>query len=126
MQLIGTLGFSIALPFLVFLVADFGGAAWTFGVLGATYSTAQLFGAPILGRWSDRFGRRPVLVISQIGTLLAWVIFAVALLLPLRSWGSLAGATLSLPLLLLDGDADLGGFRTWRTGHLLGFSEQPR
>ncbi len=108
-QLIGTLGFSIALPFLVFLVDDFGGVAWTFGLLGAAYSAAQLVGAPILGRWSDRAGRRPVLLVSQVGTLVAWLIFAVALLLPLRSWGTVGGATLSLPLALVFGARILDG-----------------
>ena len=46
---IGTLGFSIVLPFLVFLVRDFGGNAIIYGVLGATYSAFQLIGAPLLG-----------------------------------------------------------------------------
>ncbi len=55
---VGTLGFSIVLPFLVFLVIKWGGNALIYGLLGATYSAFQLIGAPILGRWSDRYGRR--------------------------------------------------------------------
>ncbi len=55
---VGTLGFSIVLPFLVFLVTKWGGNALIYGLLGATYSVFQLIGAPILGRWSDRYGRR--------------------------------------------------------------------
>jgi MFS transporter, DHA1 family, tetracycline resistance protein len=43
---IGTLGFSIVLPFLVFLVRDFGGNAIAYGILGAIYSAFQLIGAP--------------------------------------------------------------------------------
>jgi len=54
---VGTLGFSIVLPFLVFLVKDFGGNAIVFGILSATYPTFQLIGAPILGRWSDTYYR---------------------------------------------------------------------
>jgi DHA1 family tetracycline resistance protein-like MFS transporter len=55
---IGTLGFSIVLPFLVFLVEDFGGNAIVFGILSAIYPAFQLIGAPILGKWSDTYGRK--------------------------------------------------------------------
>ena len=79
---IGTLGYSIILPFLIVLVKKFGGNEIIYGALGATYSLFQLIGAPILGRWSDRVGRRRILLLSQAGTFLAWVIFLVALLIP--------------------------------------------
>ncbi len=62
---IGTLGFSIVLPFLVFLVTRWGGNAFIYGIMGATYSLFQLLGAPILGRWSDRYGRRKILFRHQ-------------------------------------------------------------
>ena len=100
-HLFGTLGFSLAIPFLVFIVDDLGGAAWTYGLLGATYSAFQLVGAPVLGRWSDRAGRRPVLVASQAGTLAAWLLFLVALSLPVLGIVRIAGATLTVPLLLV-------------------------
>ena len=77
---VGTLGFSIVLPFLVFLVTRWGGNALIYGIMGATYSFFQLIGAPILGRWSDTYGRRKILLLSQLGTLLSWIVFVTALL----------------------------------------------
>ena len=79
---IGTLGFSIVLPFLVTLVNGLGGNALVYGVMGATYSGFQLVGAPILGAWSDVYGRRRILLLSQLGTLASWVIFLVGLFVP--------------------------------------------
>lgn len=79
---VATLGFSIVLPSLVFLVVRFGGNALVFGLMGATYSFFQLLGAPILGRWSDRFGRRRILLLSELGTLVSWTIFLAAITLP--------------------------------------------
>ena len=79
---IGTIGFSLVLPFLVFLVTDWGGNAFVYGLAGATYSSFQLVGAPILGRWSDRYGRRNILLLSQAGTLVSWLVFLVAFALP--------------------------------------------
>lgn len=103
---IGTLGYSIVMPFLIYLVVSFGGNAVIYGVLGATYSAFQLIGAPLLGKYSDIYGRKPILLLSQIGTLLAWVLFLIALLLPnlhlLEIESSWAGQfTLSLPLVVL-------------------------
>ena len=103
---IGTLGYSIILPFLVILVVRFGGNEVIYGLLGATYSFFQLLGAPILGNWSDRFGRKRILLLSQVGTFLAWVLFAVALVLPntplLRIESSMLGfTTLTMPLAVL-------------------------
>ncbi|MFB3057553.1 MAG: MFS transporter [Ignavibacteriaceae bacterium] len=79
---IGTLGYSIILPFLIILVIRFGGDELIYGIMGATYSFFQLIGAPILGNWSDRYGRKKILLLSQVGTFLAWVLFIVALLIP--------------------------------------------
>ena len=55
---IGTLGFSIVLPFLVFLVIKFGGDAVVYSLLAATYPAFQLIGSPLLGKWSDIYGRK--------------------------------------------------------------------
>ncbi|MDN5846155.1 MAG: MFS transporter [Candidatus Nitrosocosmicus sp.] len=103
---VGTLGFSIVLPFLVFLVVDFGGNSIIYGILSSIYPAFQLIGAPILGRWSDTFGRKKVLLISTAGTLIGWIIFLFALYLPkfdlIDINTALFGAfTLSLPLVVL-------------------------
>ena len=103
---IGTLGFSLVLPFLIFLVLDFGGNEWVYGLLGVTYSAFQFVGAPWLGGMSDRIGRRKVLLLSQAGTMLAWILFFIALIIPNTSLfeieGEMTGAfVLGLPLLLL-------------------------
>ncbi|MEL6357884.1 MAG: MFS transporter, partial [Bacteroidota bacterium] len=103
---IGMLGYSLIIPLLVFLVERFGGNAFIYGLLGATYPAFQLIGAPMLGRWSDKIGRRRVLLISQIGTFLAWILFIISLLLPGReifgiSSEALGVFTITVPLLLL-------------------------
>src|SRR5713226_4793741 len=113
---VGTLGFSIVLPFLVYLVTKLGGNALVYGVMGATYSFFQLLGAPVLGRWSDRYGRRRILLLGQVGTLISWGIFLVALWLPLRPLievnSSLLGAfTLTVPLVVLFAARALDGLR---------------
>ncbi|MCG6957209.1 MAG: MFS transporter [Gemmatimonadetes bacterium] len=111
---VATLGFSVVLPFLVYLVTRLGGNALIYGVMGATYSLFQLVGAPLLGRWSDRLGRRPVLLLSQIGTALSWGLFLVALVLPASPLlhvdsGWLGTFTLTTPLIVLFGARALDG-----------------
>jgi DHA1 family tetracycline resistance protein-like MFS transporter len=80
---VGTLGFSIVLPFLVFLVMEFGGNSIVYGLLAATYPAFQLIGAPILGRWSDIYGRKKVLLLSNAGTVIGWLLFLIALIVPM-------------------------------------------
>ena len=58
---IGTLGFSVVLPFLVFLVTRFGVNAFLFGITASIYPFFQLIGAPLLGKWSDIYGRKKIL-----------------------------------------------------------------
>ncbi len=103
---IGTLGFSIVLPFLVFLVIDFGGNAIVYGILAAVYPAFQLVGAPILGRWSDIYGRKKVLLVSHGGTLIGWIFFLFALFFPVENLFSidspLFGAiVITIPLIVL-------------------------
>ena len=103
---VGTLGFSIVLPFLVFLVTRWGGNALIYGVIGATYSVFQMVGAPILGRWSDRLGRRRILLLSQAGTLVSWLILLLAFTLPTNTLvhvdsPALGSFTITLPLIIV-------------------------
>jgi len=79
---ISTLGFSIVIPFLVFLVTKFGGNALVYGIIGAVYPAFQLIGAPILGKWSDIYGRKKILLLSGLGTLIGWIIFFISFFLP--------------------------------------------
>src|SRR5689334_4555546 len=76
------LGFSIILPLLPFYALSFGASEWTIGWLVASYSICQFMAAPLLGALSDRFGRRPVLLYSQVGSLAGFVLLGTALFLP--------------------------------------------
>lgn len=99
---IGTFGYSIVLPFLIVLVLSLGGNELSYGVLGATYSLFQFIGAPILGNWSDKYGRKKILLVSEAGTFIGWGIFLIALLLPNHIiTGSSKGFVLTIPLVLL-------------------------
>jgi DHA1 family tetracycline resistance protein-like MFS transporter len=76
--LVDVFGFGLILPLLPYYAKSFGAGPVVIGVLTASYAAAQLFGAPILGRLSDRFGRRPVLVASIAGTALGFLVLGLA------------------------------------------------
>jgi MFS family permease len=90
-------GFGLIIPLLPFYVESMGGSATTAGVLLALFSSAQLVATPVLGRLSDRVGRRPVILLSLLGNALSMALFAYAThvhLLPvLFASRLLAGAT---------------------------------
>jgi multidrug resistance protein len=71
-------GFGIVIPLLPLYAEHFHPAPWVFGLLMATYSAMQFFSSPILGRLSDRVGRRPVLLVSLTGSVVGFVMFALA------------------------------------------------
>ncbi len=102
---INALGFSLVLPFLVFLVTAFGGDAVMYGIIAATYPAFQLIGAPWLGKLSDQFGRRKILLISQFGTLFSWLVLFAALVVPVvvvTDWSTPdVTRTLTVPLILI-------------------------
>ncbi|MCY1020177.1 MFS transporter [Pyxidicoccus sp. MSG2] len=90
-------GFGLIIPLLPFYVESMGGTATTAGVLLALFSSAQLVATPLLGRLSDRVGRRPVILLSLLGNAVSMALFAYAThvhLLPvLFTSRLLAGAT---------------------------------
>ncbi|CAN5761222.1 tetracycline resistance MFS efflux pump [soil metagenome] len=71
-------GFGIILPLLPLYADRFGASGTMIGVLVLSYSAAQLFMAPVWGRLSDRFGRRPILIIGLIGSAISYLVFAFA------------------------------------------------
>jgi DHA1 family tetracycline resistance protein-like MFS transporter len=75
---IDLLGFGLILPLVPFYAKDFGASDTVVGLLVASYAAAQLVGAPLLGRISDRVGRRPVLLVSIFGTVASFILLGVA------------------------------------------------
>lgn len=75
---IDLLGFSLILPLLPYYAETFGANDFVTGLLVASYAAMQLIGAPILGRLSDRFGRRPILLVSILGTFLGFLLLGFA------------------------------------------------
>jgi len=75
---IDLVGFGIVIPILPLYAETFGPSPVVFGLLMASYSAMQLLAAPILGRISDQVGRRPVLLVSLVGTAVGYVMFAFA------------------------------------------------
>lgn len=75
---IDLLGFSLILPLLPYYAETFKANQTTTGILIASYAVMQLIGAPILGRLSDRFGRRPILLVSVFGTFLGFLLLGFA------------------------------------------------
>jgi MFS family permease len=72
------LGFAMIFPLLPFYALRLGGQAWIVGPLVASFSIAQLASSPVWGRVSDRYGRRPVMLISLTGAGAAYLIFGFA------------------------------------------------
>ncbi len=81
--LVDLLGLTIIIPLLPLYATAFGANPVTIGIIGAAYPTMQLLGSPLLGSLSDRFGRKPVLVVSQIGTFLGFMMLGFANAIPI-------------------------------------------
>lgn len=72
------LGFAMIFPLLPYYAQDFGISAFGIGVIMASFSLAQLLAAPLWGRVSDRYGRRPALLIGLGASALSFIVFAFA------------------------------------------------
>lgn len=81
--LIDLLGFGIILPLLPYIAEKYQANPFQIGMLVATYSFFQLIASPILGRLSDRYGRKKILMISQFGSAIGYLIMGLAGSLPL-------------------------------------------
>jgi len=81
--LVDLMGLTIIIPLLPLYAASYGASPAMIGALGATYPLLQFAAAPVLGRLSDRYGRKPVLVISQIGTFVGFILLGMANALPM-------------------------------------------
>lgn len=75
---IDVVGIGLVLPTLPLYVERFGASPIVATTFFAAYSLFQFFSAPVLGAWSDKIGRRPVLILSLLGTAIGWFIFASA------------------------------------------------
>jgi multidrug resistance protein len=71
-------GLLMVLPLLPFYALEMGGTGMIVGVLVSSYAVAQLISAPLWGRVSDRYGRRPALLIGLLFSAVAYIIFAFA------------------------------------------------
>ena len=76
--LVDVLGLTIVIPLLAIYAESFGASPTVASLLIPTFAACQLLAGPVLGRLSDRHGRRPILLISQFGTLLGFVLLAEA------------------------------------------------
>jgi len=70
------LGLTIILPLLPFYAEKLGASPTAVGFLVSAYAFCQLLSGPFLGRWSDRIGRKPLLIVSQVGTFASRLLLA--------------------------------------------------
>lgn len=81
--IVDVLAFTMILPLLPFYAEHFGATPFEVGMLTGSFALASLIAGPVLGRWSDLYGRRRVLLVSQGGTLAGLLIAAWA---PTLAW----------------------------------------
>ena len=74
--LVDVLGLTIVLPLLPFYAERLGASPFVASLLVSVYAACQLVSGPLLGRMSDRMGRKPLLLVSQVGTLAGFLVLA--------------------------------------------------
>jgi DHA1 family tetracycline resistance protein-like MFS transporter len=85
--LVDVLGFGIVIPILPYYVTEFGVSPSVVTLLFASFSFCSFLSAPLLGALSDRWGRRPMLIMSIISTAVGWFVFASARSVPMLFLG---------------------------------------
>jgi len=97
--LIDLIGFGIVIPIVPYYAKQFGASGFAFGALLGVYSLMQFFAAAVLGRLSDRVGRRPVLLTTMVLNTGGYLLFAFAgsywALFASRVIGGFAGGNIS-------------------------------
>jgi DHA1 family tetracycline resistance protein-like MFS transporter len=83
---IDLLGFGLIIPLLPFYARTFNASPTQVTLLFSIYSICQFIASPLLGAMSDRFGRRPVLIISQIGSVIGYVLLGYTTHGSMRTW----------------------------------------
>ena len=95
---IDLLGFGIIIPLLPFYAESFGASALQIGLLGTSFSLMQFLFSPVWGRWSDKVGRKPIILIGLFGSCLSYLALALssslALVFLARIVGGIAGANI--------------------------------
>ncbi|MBC8097469.1 MAG: MFS transporter [Akkermansiaceae bacterium] len=103
---IDLIGFGMVVPMLPIYSTTYGASGLMIGIIGASFSVMQFLFSPLLGRLSDRYGRRPVLLFSTAGAAVSYVMFALAsgmdnhgaalwMLLVSRSFAGLCGGNIT-------------------------------
>ncbi|MGA0241852.1 MAG: MFS transporter [Candidatus Marinamargulisbacteria bacterium] len=72
------IGFGLIIPILPQISERYATSGFWLGVLLSSYSLAQFLAAPLLGKWSDNIGRKPVLILSKVGTIASYILLAYA------------------------------------------------
>jgi DHA1 family tetracycline resistance protein-like MFS transporter len=96
---VSLVGFGIIIPLLPFYAETYGASPVQIGLLFAAFSVSQLVASPVLGDLSDRVGRRPILILSLLGTATSFALLALAgslwMLFLARTVDGLSGGNIS-------------------------------